>query len=301
MSRPAPGLLFPALIGLALTACAHVPQVVDPPRGRAFWLALREAKFELPPGESRASVLRDAEALVDSEDPVLRDEVGYGLVVAWVYQQHAVPTPALIEFTSHLQERLARLETPVLGRSFSALSLSIIAASELKEPVLSQQQFDALVESGTDALVLEPDLRGHDLELGWIHATAHTADLLKFLARNERLSGPQQDRIINAVVHRLSHGGAFVWGEDERLAAVLRSLVLRQDARLGVLSAWLTTLPPAWKALWSKPQLDRDSFAQLSNVKQTLRALYVQLSASEHTPTVDATRQEVLEALGALQ
>lgn len=64
MSRPALGLF------LAMSACAHVP--------------LRDAKFELPPGESRAAVLRDAEALVDSEDPVLRDDVGSGLVVAWV-------------------------------------------------------------------------------------------------------------------------------------------------------------------------------------------------------------------------
>lgn len=297
MSRLAPGLLL-----LALTSgCAHAPQVVEPPRGRAFWLALRDAKFELPPGESRAAVLRDAEGLVDSEDPVLRDDVGYGLVVAWVYQQHAVPAPTLVEFTSHLQQRLSRLEGPVLGRSFSALSLSIVAAAELKQPVLSQEQFDSLVESGTDALALEPDLRGHDPKLGWIHATAHTADLLKFLARNERLSPSQQDRIINAVVHRLSHGPAFVWGEDERLAGVLRSLVLRTDAHLELFSAWLATLPPAWKGLWKKPVLDRESFTQLGNVKQTLRALYVQLSASEHTPTVDATRAEVLEALSGLQ
>lgn len=295
MSRLALGFV------LALSACAHGPREVELPRGRAFWLALRDAKFELPVGESRVAVLRDAEALVDAEDPVLRDDVGYGLVVAWVYQQHAVPAPALVEFTTHLQQRLARLETPVLGRSFSALSLSIVAASELKEPVLSQEQFDSLVESGTDALALEPDLRGHDPKLGWIHATAHTADLLKFLARDERLSGAQQDRIINALVHRLSHGAAFVWGEDERLAGVLRSLVLRRDARLRVLSAWLTTLPLAWKALWSKPVLDRDAFAQLSNVKQTLRALYVQLSATEHAPVVDATRAEVLAALGALE
>ncbi len=59
--------------------------------------------------------------------------------------------------------------------------------------------------------------------------------------------------------------------------------------------------PPAWKALWSKPVLDGEAFAQLGNVKQTLRALYVQLSASKHTPTVDAARAEVLEALSALQ
>jgi hypothetical protein len=286
---------------LVLTGCAHAPRAVEPPRGRAFWLNLKDTKFALPAGESREAVLRDAEQLVESEDPVLRDDVGYGLVVAWVYKEKAIPAPALIEFTSHLQDRLKNLEGPVLSRSFSALSLSIVAAADLTTPVLSQTQFDALVDVATDELVLEPDLRGHDPQLGWIHATAHTADLLKFLARSDKLTAAQQDRIINAVVHRLEHGTGFLWGEDERLAAVLRSLVLRKDSRLNVMSAWLTTLPPAWKTLWKTPVLNRDVYAQLSNVKLTLRALYVALSASEHTPNVDAARAEVLEALSALQ
>lgn len=291
-------LLFLAVIS---TGCAHAPRVVEPPRGRAFWLSLRDAKFVLPQGESREAVLRDAEQLVDSEDPVLRDDVGYGLAVAWIYKEHAVPAPALVDFTTRLQDRLKNLEGPVLSRSFSALSLSIIAAAELAQPVLSQPQFDALVEAATDELVLEPDLRGHDPRLGWIHATAHTADLLKFLARSERLTPAQQDRIINAVAHRLSHGPGFVWGEDERLAGVLRSIVMRKDARLQVMTAWLATLGPAWKALWGSPALNRETYAQLSNVKLTLRALYVALSASERTPTVDAARAELVEVLVALQ
>lgn len=286
---------------LLLAGCAHAPRVPEPPRGRAFWLSLRDAKFALPEGESREAVLRDAELLVESEDPVLRDEVGYGLVVAWVYREHAVPAPALIQYASRLQQRLGDREGPMLSRSFSALSLSIIAAAELQQPVLSQPQFDALVESATDELVLETDLRGHDPRLGWMHATAHTADLLKFLGRDPRLSRDQQDRIVHAVAHRLSHGPAFTWGEDERLAGVLRSLLLRTDARLEVFTAWLGTLGPAWKSLWASPVLNREAYAQLSNVKQTLRALYVALSASEKTPLVDATRAELLDALLVLQ
>lgn len=287
------------LAGL-LAACAHGPRAVEPPRGKAFWLALRDAKFVLPAGESREAVLRDVEALVESEDPVLRDDVGYGLVVAWVYREHSVAAPALVEFTGHLQQRLGEREGPVLGRSFSALSLSIIAAAELKQPVLSRAQFDALVEAATDELVLETDLRGHDPKLGWIHATAHTADLLKFLARDDRLTGAQQDRVVNAVVHRLSHGPAFVWGEDERIAGVLRSLLMRKDARVEVFDAWLATLAPAWKKLWTGP-LNREAYVQLGNVKQTLRALHALLAATEPSPALPAARERVLETVIALQ
>jgi len=65
-------------LALVLVGCAHSARVVEPVRGRAFWLSLRDAKFALPLGESR-EVLRDAESLVDAEDPVLRDDIGYGL------------------------------------------------------------------------------------------------------------------------------------------------------------------------------------------------------------------------------
>ena len=37
-------------------------------------------------------------------------------------------------------------------------------------------------------LAAELDLRGIEPRVGWIHATAHTADLLKFLARNPRFT-----------------------------------------------------------------------------------------------------------------
>ena len=289
------------VFAVMLSGCAHAPLAVEPVRGKAFWLALRDAKFALPAGESREAILKDAESLVDAEDPALRDDVGYGLAVAWVYREHALEAPALIAFTTHLQQRMIDRQKPVLGRSFSALSLSIIAAAELQKPVLSQAQFDALLDAATDELVLETDLRGHDTTLGWIHATAHTADLRKFLARDDRLSGLQQDRITNAVLLRLSHGPAFTWGEEERIAGVLRSLAMRKDARLDVFTAWLMTLDPAWKALWARPQLDRDAYVQLSNVKQVLRALYALLSASEHTPPLDVLREKLLEVVVGLQ
>ena len=62
-----------------------------------------------------------------------------------------------------------------------------------------------------------------------------------------------------------------------------------------------TWLDPAWKALWARPVLDRDAYAQLGNVKQVLRALYVLLSASEHTPQLEVLREKLLEVVVALQ
>ena len=71
----------------------------------------------------------------------------------------------------------------VLLRSFSALDLSILAALELQDPALDDSGYRGLLDDALAYLAAERDLRGIDPRVGWIHATAHTADLLKFLAR----------------------------------------------------------------------------------------------------------------------
>ena len=47
--------------------------------------------------------------------------------------------------------------------------------------------------------------------------------------------------------------------------------------------------------------LDGQGYAQLGNVRQTLRALYALLSATEPSPELDAVRAKVLETLLELQ
>ena len=41
-------------------------------------------------------------------------------------------------------------------------------------------------------------MRGLEPGIGWIHATAHTADLLKFLARDGRFTVADQRRLLEA-------------------------------------------------------------------------------------------------------
>ena len=67
----------------------------------------------------------------------------------------------------------------------------------------------------------EADYRGHLGAAGWAHAAAHTADLLKFLARNPRVS--DVDAILDAVVAVTirRHGHNFHHGEDGRVAGLL--------------------------------------------------------------------------------
>lgn len=286
-----------ALVVVLVASCA-LAKPVEPPRGRAFWVALKDSKFALPAGLARADVLKDALSLTDSEDPVLRDDVGYGLVVQWVYREQALSAAELETFTRALMKKLTG--PTVLGRSFSALSLSLVAAAETRSRKLDDTTWNELLEAACVELETEKDLRGHDAKLGWIHATAHTADLLKFLARDERLTAAQQARIWKAWTARLDVPGALDWGEDERLAATARSLALRADSSIDF-DAWLSSLTARWKALWATSALKRDEFAKLNATKQTLRALLVSLDAIEKpTERVTALRSKLLATLGDL-
>lgn len=274
------------LVGVGVSA--------EAPRGRAFWVQLKDAKFALPSAVSRAEVLRDAVTLVDEPDPVLRDDVGYGLALQWVYREQALSDAELTSFTKTLLARLGDTKRGVLGRSFSALSLSMVAAAETKSPRLDAASWAALVEAACVELERESDLRGYDEKLGWIHATAHTADLLKFLARDARLTEAQQRRIVSALKARLERGDTFAWGEDERLAAVVRSIALRKDVAKDVFEPWVGALPGRWKALWAQPRLNALEFKRLNGTKQVLRAVVVTL------PEADASAQRFSAVLGDL-
>ena len=86
----------------------------------------------------------------------------------------------------------------MLLRSFSALDLSILAALENEAPALDAAGYRRLVDAAFSYLRDERDLRGIEPRVGWIHATAHTADLLKFLARDPRFTPADEQRLLES-------------------------------------------------------------------------------------------------------
>ncbi len=276
-------------------------------RDRAYWLALAGAKFAVPASEDPGDILRASESLLSSPDATLRDDVAYGLAVAWVYRERRVDAATLRGYASRLEQRMREgagtaATDATLSRSFAALVLSIVAAADLREPVFDDAQYRSVLDSALANLVGERDTRGHDPQVGWVHATAHTADLVKFLARSPRLARGDQARIIEAVVTRVETMPAvFAWGEDERLAAALRSVVVRGDADAAALEAWLSRLPGQHEAVWAATPLSVPAYVRAQNAKLVLRALFVSLSAQPDVPpAVAAVRARVLACLTQL-
>jgi Protein of unknown function (DUF2785) len=226
---------------------------------RAFWVELRAREFHTAAREPVGPLALEAAALLGSTDPQLRDAIAYEALAAWVYRDHALSASELRALfqvlLTNAQAGLGGGENDTLFlRSFSTLSLALFAATDLRQPTLDTAQFDALVDLGTQALTTERDLRGYVPEKGWGHATAHCADLLKFLARSPRLHTAQQRRIVMVIAERTrSAGQVFVWGEDARLAAALASVARRQDFDIAPFSTWFERVGREHEAIWSGP------------------------------------------------
>ena len=241
-----------ALAVLALLASLSPAATPSPKHDRAFWQRIVASDFAVPPGESAVALIRELNGYLGSPNPDLRDGFAHSITAAWIYQKRLVPPDALrdlaIEWQSNLTKHVGDLnDDSVLLRSFSALNLSVVAALDNAAPFLSENDYRALLGSALGYLRAERDLRGHDQRKGWLHATAHTADLLKFLCRSPHLQTEQQALVLQGLSQRLmSADVVFTHGETDRLARVVLSLYGRADLDRDGFRRWLSLLqaPP---------------------------------------------------------
>ena len=290
----------------ALVLLLALPAAAAPPaHDRAFWTGLAAKEFAVPEGESADALALEVADLLCSPDPALRDGVGYESLARWVWRDGLVSPAGLETLRRKLQANLAKGlgETgtdAAYGRSFSAIGLAILAASDLKKPWLSREAFDDLLGEATRYLTAEKDLRGYVAGGGWVHATAHTADVLKFLARNPKLVPAGQARIVEAVAARLRTAGiVFAWGEDERLAQALLSVALRKDLDPKPFETWLAALAAENAALWRNgPAIEPPAFVAVRAQKQALVHLAALLAREQAAP--EGLRKALNEALGKL-
>lgn len=297
------------LAGLAVLWAAPWWAAAGPPaaeaRGQAFWLALAK-DCAVPAGESAFGLVSEAVGLLGSPDTVWRDDVGYGVVAACVYQKRLLSPGERRELVGRLSANLRTGigETgtdSVLLRSFSALDLSVLAALESQDPALDDAAYRRLLDDAFSYLRDERDLRGLEPRVGWIHATAHTADLLKFLARDARFRPADQARLLDAARAKMVAPGTpvFTHSEDERLAAALLSVVRRPDFDASILDPWLEPLVALEKQVWEKAPPDPAALDASQNARNLLRGFFLLLSLPEPAPTPGqaVAREKVLATL----
>lgn len=197
-----------------------------PLHDREFWRAIAKNRYAVPDGQAVFSLLRELSGYLGSRDPELRDNLAYSITTVWIKHQKQISTD---ELYSLLDEWQANLWTGigetgndgVLKRSFSALSLVALAARDLKMPFLGEGRYRTFLANALAYLSDERDLRGFDPTLGWIHAAAHSADLLAALAANPLLKNEDQARLLDAIARCLSSAHEiFTHGEQDRLSEI---------------------------------------------------------------------------------
>jgi hypothetical protein len=256
--------------GTALAAAAH---------DLAFWRAVVRDRYTPPPGSDVSTLANELIDMLASPDPEARDEIAYSTLASWIYQKKIVSAGALRSMTDRLLTNLTvgvgeRDNDSVFRRSFSALTLSVIVARDNADPFLDASEWRRIEGAALAYLAAERDVRGYEPEKGWMHSAAHTADLLKFLGRSRFLEPADQPRILDAVGAKLGTSPVvFSFGEDERFARALLSLVARTDFDEAGFAAWVKRTKPAVPA--------RSAIARLQaiqNWKNVLAKLEVLLS-----------------------
>ena len=237
---------------------------------------------------------------LESPDPELRDEIGYSTLAAWIYQSRLLEPDAIHGLNDRLLDNLKhgigeRDTDSVFRRSFSALVLSVVVARDNATPFLDAQAIRRIEDSALAYLNAEQDIRGYDPVKGWMHSAAHTADLLKFLARSRYLAQPDQNRILDAIVTKLTQASVvFTHGEDERFARTILSVVNRSDFNREAFRAWAKARP-------DRPTSARPTVAELrasQNMKNLLSKLEVLLSLNpQPSESVQSAQGSVHEAL----
>jgi len=289
-------LLLISVLSLAVFSPAQVPTVQH---DRAYWQAIIANDYKAPAGADLPLLASELSSMLGSEDPKLRDGTAYEILTAWIYTKRQLDNSAVRVLLSGWRKNIATISpapNSVLLRSFSALMLSVAIARDNAQPYLEEKEFREIWNDALKYLGDETDLRGYDPRLGWLHSAAHTADLLKFLARSRYVKPEDQGALLSAIAGKLSTAPVvFTFGEDERYARAALSVIRRKDFDADGFAKWLTPLRPAFP----KEELpDPQVFRKNQNLKNFLAKLALILSLElEPSSAVASARTAVDTAL----
>jgi hypothetical protein len=238
-----------------------------------------------------------------SPDPQLRDDLAYSILDAWIVRKPQLSQEQLLslldEWESNLRLGIGESETDgVLRRSFSVLCLGTLAERDLKTPFLGESRYRSLLENALNYLRDERDLRGFDSAKGWIHATAHTADLLAVLAANPFFKVEDQRRVLQAIAERLASARLiFSYGEQDRLAGAIEAITTRKDFDAPAFHQWLSALDARDREVWKTSPPNDNHLKTFENNSYLLQSLAARLHAGPKTPATTATLDEVTKLL----
>jgi hypothetical protein len=293
---------FLALISAQPVAHASTSQT-SVSHDRTFWRNILKDNYRVPQDQSAFPLVQELSTYLGSPDPELRDDIAYSLIYAWIaYQQQLSPKelmPLLDRWQSNLRIDIGETNTDtVLRRSFSALCLAVLAERDLKTPFLGTDRYRVLLDNALNYLQDEQDLRGFDPVKGWIHPTAHTADLLQFLAKNPLFTVAGQHRLLQAVSQRLSSANLiYIHGEQDRLAVAVVAILSRPDFDAPFFQNWLATLDSTDRNVWKSSPPNDHLLKTFQNNNYLLESMAARLYAEPKSPAITSALDQITQIL----
>jgi len=141
-------------------------------------------------------------------------------------------------------------------------------------------------------------LRGFDAKKGWLHATAHTADLLAALAESRYFTKQDQGRVLEAIARRLATSNEiFTHGEQDRLASVAATIVFRPDFDSELWRSWVAETDREDQAVFKESPPSVQAEQQFENDSYFLCAAIARISLRSVTPASKDTQDTLLAVL----
>lgn len=255
------------------------------------WHALRQQGYAVPEDAAMPALLDELTVLLASPDPVERDEIGYSFVATWL-GRGVVEHRLRLDLGDEMVRRFGAGD--VWTRTFAPLVLDALVTYGTFEP--------RWVEPFRQWYATEADLRGHDPELGWLHAVAHGADLLGTLGHHPDVAPAD---MLALAASRLCAPSDLLWGEgeDERLGHAIALTLTHPGLGESEALRWIDEVERCWAACEPGP-----APAWVSNGARTLRVvalLTLTGARSERLPTTpvrhaEPVRTRLLAALHTL-
>ncbi len=209
-------------------------------------------------------------AMLCSPDPSIRDETAYSALA------ERIGDGELDGSLGRLGDQLASMLThpEIEARTFATLCLALVI---LRDSIKAELD-DATVLRWRDEFAAwwsaETDLRGHDEQLGWLHAIAHGSDTVGALGRSPRLGQTDLTALLELTAARLITPSGYLLGhgENDRMSYALASILARPELSEQDATGWLA---PVQQALQALPGSADPFPAWAANTTGTLNSLYV--------------------------
>ena len=267
---------------------------------RRLWESIADSDAEVPPGLTAGELLPSLLDLLGENDPYLRDDVGYSVLARWVVQDQLLGPDELRYAVERLDAgpaHRARRRRGRPGRACAARTRrwpwrcwrSATSRTTSSTPTRSHRLLDAAMAYLLD----ETDRRGYVPSLGWINATAHAADLLKFLVRNPFTDTDHHRRVLRALQVLLTRttGPVFIDDEEDRLVLVVVDVIGRETIGDDELCDWIDRFG-SWLADQAG-SFDPPARAATVNLKRFIRTLHLALSSRAHRRGLPFDKPEV--------